>query len=231
MSVVQIILFKEAGKLHHNGVVTSIAANQLVVTSEQATAVGGYKKLNMFCYPGEIHEVYYEVMDLLTEDPNNTPFFMASSKSLPVFGDLINVIEQLHDVSRKLLIKFIFTYCLGLDNSYFSKLLNHYSTHNDSLLNYIEENYTQPWSVAQFADDLGIEVRKLNLLFYKNYGISAKKWLLERRLVYARQQLVSTKKKVADIAYEAGFSSHSHFSGSFKKRFQCSPTQLNADIT
>lgn len=88
----------------------------------------------------------------------------------------------------------------------------------------------QPWPVTRFAEDLGIEVRRLNFLFYKNYGVSAKQWLLERRLSYARQQLMVTEKKVADIALDSGFSNHAHFTESFKKRYLCSPTVLRANF-
>lgn len=62
----------------------------------------------------------------------------------------------------------------------------------------------QPWSVATFAANLGVEVRKLNCLFYKNYGVSAKQWLLEQRLIYARQQLITTDKKLQISRWTVG---------------------------
>ena len=73
-----------------------------------------------------------------------------------------------------------------------------------------------------------MEVTKLNTAFYKYYGQSTKTWLTEQRLNYAKQVILETDRKIADVAFDAGFSSHSHFIGAFKKRYQCSPSEFRA---
>jgi AraC-like DNA-binding protein len=231
MSAIQIILFKQAGKIHYQGDIFTVASNQLVVTTEAATASGPIRDgwMSVFCYPGELHGLYHEVIDLIGPSVDAQHFQLEAAKVLPVFDELSNVIEQLNG-NRSLLIKFIFTYCLGMDNPYFSGLMRYFLAHNDRMLSYLEGHFMRPWPVTRFAEDLGIEVRKLNFLFYKNYGVSAKQWLLERRLTYARQQLIVTEKKVVDIALDSGFSNHAHFTESFKRRYQCSPTMLRSTL-
>lgn len=231
MSAIQIILFRQPGKIHCQGENLAIDSNQLVVTTEEATASAMSRDswLSIFCYPGELHALYHEIADLIGPSTEMNRFQLESVKILPVFDELSNVIEQLKG-NRNLLIKFIFMYCLGMDNGYFSGLMRYFLAHNDKMLSYLEGNFMQPWPVTRFAENLGIEVRRLNFLFYKNYGVSAKQWLLERRLSYARQQLMVTEKKVADIALDSGFSNHAHFTESFKKRYLCSPTVLRANF-
>lgn len=231
MSEIQIILFRQKGEINCQGDTLSIGSDQLVVTTEDAhvSMAGRNNWLNLFCYPGELHALYHEVVDLLGPNDESKPFKLIPIKVIPVFSELSRVIEQLHG-NRTLLMKFIFIYCLGMDNGYFSGLLRYFLNHNNKLLSYLETHFMQPWPVIRFAEDLGIEVRKLNFLFYKNYGVSAKQWLLERRLIYAREQLISTEKKVTDIALDSGFSNHSHFSESFKKRYQCSPSVMRSSV-
>ncbi|BAJ02216.1 AraC-type DNA-binding domain-containing protein [Shewanella violacea DSS12] len=231
MSEIQVILFRQAGKIHYQGHSLAIAAEQLVVTSSDVSVVMEERQsgLHLFCYPGELHALYNEVADLLSPADQSEPFKIAPFKAMPVFNELSNVIEQLKG-SRRLLMTFIFTYCLGMDNHYFSGLLRYFLAHNNKMLSYLEVHFMQPWSVARFAENLQVEVHKLNLFFYKNYGTSAKQWLLERRLNYARHLLLETEKKVTDIALDSGFSHHSHFTDSFKKRFHCSPKAIRSTL-
>lgn len=231
MSEIQIILFRQAGKIHYQGDTLAVAADQLVVTTEEASVSMADRKnwLNLYCYPGELQALYHEVVDLLGPNDDSKPFKIASIKVMPVFSELSHIIEQLSG-NRMMLLKFMFIYFLSMDNRYFSGLLRYFLTHNNKVISYFEGHFMQPWSVTTFADNLGIEVRKLNCLFYKNYGLSAKQWLLEQRLNYALKQLMVTDKKVTDIALDSGFSHHSHFTDSFKKRYQCSPTVMRSTV-
>ncbi|MCL1076964.1 AraC family transcriptional regulator [Parashewanella spongiae] len=229
MSAIQIVLFKEPGVIRYQNEVSNVAANQLVMTSEDAmvSAVSRENWINLFCYSGELHSLYNEVVDLISQEKEVKFFKLDFTKTIPVASQLVKVIEQLSN-NKNMMMKFIFIYCLSMDKEYFSKMLIYYLAHNDKVLSYLEEHFMNPWPVTQFAEDLDVDVKKLNFLFYKNYGVSAKKWLLERRLSYARKQLLITSKKIADIALDSGFSNHAHFTDAFKKRYMCCPTVVRA---
>ncbi|RLV59786.1 AraC family transcriptional regulator [Parashewanella curva] len=231
MSAIQILLFKQPGKLHRKDEVIEIEANQLIVTSEDvtATAISRDCWLNVYCYPGELHGLYNEISELIDTKQEFKHFRADEVKSIPVYNNLIKVFEQLIS-NREMLMKFVFIYCLSMDKSYFSNLFKYFLTYNDEVLRYIETNFMKPWPVNRFAEDLKVDARKLNFIFYKNYGVSAKKWLLDKRLSFARQQLLGTDKKVIDIAYESGFSNSSHFTDAFKKRYSCCPTTLRSSV-
>lgn len=231
MSAIQIILFKQSGKLHCENETIDIDANQLVVTDENSSASAFSRDcwLNVYCYPGDLHELYHEVIDLIgSEDCHQ--YHLGTSKIIPINEQLIDVVEQL-SCNKNVLMKFLFIYCLSMDNKFFSRLLRYFLAHNDEVLSYLEGHFMKPWSVSKYAENLNVDVRKLNFLFYRNYGKSAKRWLIERRLSYARKQLVMTSKKVADIALESGFSNQAHFADAFKKQYLCSPTVLRSTVT
>ncbi|WP_133407979.1 helix-turn-helix domain-containing protein [Parashewanella tropica] len=231
MSAIQILLFKQPGKLHRGEEVLEIEANQLIVTSEdvRASAISRDCWLSVFCYPGELHALYNEVSELIDTNNELKHFKVDEIKVIPVYQNLVKVFEQLIS-NREMLMKFVFIYCLSMDKAYFSILFRYFLAYNDEVLRYIETNFMRPWPVNRFAEDLNVDVRKLNFIFYKNYGVSAKKWLQDRRLSFARQQLLGTDKKIADIALDSGFSNHAHFTDAFKKRYSCCPTTLRSSV-
>ncbi len=229
MSAIQIVLFKEPGVIRYQNKMLDIAANQLIMTSEDAmaSAVSREGWVNLYCYPGELHAIYNEVVDLISQKERDNFFKLDFTKTIPVASQLVNVIERLSD-NKNMMMKFIFIYCLSMDKQYFSKMLLFYLTYNDKVLSYLERHFMNPWPVTQFAEDLDVNLKKLNFIFYRNYGVSAKKWLLERRLSFAKHQLLVTSRKIADIALDSGFSNHAHFTDAFKRRYMCCPTVLRA---
>ncbi len=74
----------------------------------------------------------------------------------------------------------------------------------------------------------GISMRYLHSLFFQA-GISVSKWLWERRLRAARDDLLDPNlrhMRVSEIAFDRGFNDPAHFSRSFRKRFDVSPLKL-----
>lgn len=61
--------------------------------------------------------------------------------------------------------------------------------------------------------------------FQAAYNMTPHRWLMQKRLLHARQLLRSTEKAVSDIAFDCGFENNSHFSRIFKERYNISPLQ------
>ena len=81
---------------------------------------------------------------------------------------------------------------------------------------------------SEIARRIGVSRRYLHKVFQES-GVSFCKSLLERRLLKAHDNLKSETKvslSIGEIASAAGFSSLSHFSRSFRKRFGYSATYL-----
>jgi len=83
---------------------------------------------------------------------------------------------------------------------------------------------------AQVAGVLGVSVRHLGRIFEPT-GTTPSRYITERRLQRAREQLVSgaaAGATIADVAYRWGFSSQAHFARLFRARFGCTPTEARA---
>jgi AraC-like DNA-binding protein len=94
---------------------------------------------------------------------------------------------------------------------------------------WIEEHLADPdLSLEKIAKNNGLSLRHLHYLF-RLTDMSASEWILDRRLqrcydVLARPELRSLS--VTEVAYQLGFSSSSHFSTVFRKKFGHSPSDL-----
>jgi AraC-like DNA-binding protein len=146
--------------------------------------------------------------------------------SVPADAKLIDAAELIAEADPEAMLRFALTYCLAVDRDHCAAMLHWMVNGDHDLFDFIEAHRLQPWPVSRYADELGLTLRKFNQLFQEKYGISAKSWLLEERIKYAKELLQTTSSKVTDIAIEVGFSTHAHFCDSFKRRYGISPTDL-----
>ncbi|KAA5839269.1 helix-turn-helix transcriptional regulator [Pseudomonas chlororaphis] len=233
MRAVRLLFGKYGGKVHVDGTVQLIPPNSVVVASSEAAPCSTNSDLQYFdFYPADFKHLYADVVDLLGVT-HGTLFWRAPIRMVKAQDDVIGVLELLAKGTPDTLLRFAYIYCLGVDRRYFSALLQHIMTGDEPFYEFIETHALNQWSVARYALEFNMPLRKFNLLFQEKYGLSAKRWLLERRLTRARELLLSTPMRVLDIALECGFSNHGHFTESFRKRYLCNPTQyrLRAQAT
>jgi AraC-like DNA-binding protein len=67
-------------------------------------------------------------------------------------------------------------------------------------------------------------------VFKKELGMPPLTYLLRIRLQRAKKHLAAGDKSITEIALSCGFSSNSHFSSSFRKRFKMSPLQFRNNL-
>lgn len=87
----------------------------------------------------------------------------------------------------------------------------------------IEEHYRKHWTVAQYAETLGVGQARLNRLCQRYGGRSAVELLQSRLTLEAQRHLIYTTKPAAYIAYELGFEDPAYFSRFFKRRTGMTP--------
>lgn len=89
----------------------------------------------------------------------------------------------------------------------------------------MEANFYFNLSIAEYARIAQRSVSTFKRDFEEYYRTSPGKWLLQKRLNYAKLLLDTSKKTVNEIADDSGFESVTHFSRVFKERFGSSPLQ------
>lgn len=226
MQAVRLLFGKSGGEVRIDGTVQLIPPNSVVMAHGEATPCGDKNDLKYFdFYPADFKRLYADTIDLLSVT-HGSLFWRAPIRTVKAQNDVIHVLDLLAKGAPDTLLRFAYIYCLGVDPRYFSALLLHIMTGDEPFFEFIETHALNQWSVARYAEEFNMPLRKFNLLFQEKYGSSAKRWLLERRLTHARALLLSTRMRILDIALECGFSNHGHFTESFRKHYLCSPSKF-----
>jgi len=92
----------------------------------------------------------------------------------------------------------------------------------------LDQQYRDPPSIEQLADDVGLSSSRLAHLFREHVGKPIQGYILERRLQMAAMLLVQTHERISQIAYSVGFGDVSNFNHAFKRRFSMSPREYRA---
>lgn len=88
---------------------------------------------------------------------------------------------------------------------------------------FITCNIAENLTLAALADLCRMPTHRFSKIFKQTTGLSPYQYLLKRRVAFARQRITQTDQTLADIAYEAGFSSQSHMTEMFRRSFGVTP--------
>lgn len=89
----------------------------------------------------------------------------------------------------------------------------------------VEEQYMQPLSLTDIAEQLYFNPNYLSSLYKQMTGISIPKFITQTRLNRACALLKETNRKIKDIASEVGFGSSKYFIAVFKAEYSVTPVQ------
>lgn len=116
------------------------------------------------------------------------------------------------------------TLFLNQDNSSLNHIENNNRTHE--IKNYIELNYNQPISLQSLADYLFLSPTYLSKYFKKEFGLNFKQYITNYRLDKAYQEVIYTKKSLANIAFEVGFPNKQSFLKAFEETYGKNPKEF-----
>lgn len=91
---------------------------------------------------------------------------------------------------------------------------------------FMKYNFLKNKSVKELASESGRSLSVFKKDFESIYKTSPARWLKQKRLEHAYGLLTTTNRKPIDIYLECGFEDLAHFSKSFKRQFQISPSQI-----
>lgn len=93
------------------------------------------------------------------------------------------------------------------------------------VLEFLNENFMYDLSLEEMARYTGRSLATFKRDFRKVSRLPPARWITEKRLEVAHQQLKYGSKNVSDIYLELGFKSLSHFSTAYKRRYGTAPTK------
>jgi transcriptional regulator GlxA family with amidase domain len=98
-----------------------------------------------------------------------------------------------------------------------------------TIIELMEANLSEPLSLIEIADHVGLSRRQIERLFRQEMGRSPARYYLEIRLDRARHLLIQSGMPVVEVAVACGFVSASHFSKCYRELYARSPQQERAD--
>lgn len=99
-----------------------------------------------------------------------------------------------------------------------------------TFLSILEENFRRAEGVAFYAEKLFMSSRNLNLICQNIMQQSVSEIIETRKLIEAKNLLMTTDRPIADIGYELGYSDKAHFSHTFKKKSGQTPSEFREEI-
>jgi AraC-like DNA-binding protein len=100
---------------------------------------------------------------------------------------------------------------------YLARISSRESDTVDQALQYLNERFSQPVTLADLSRYLHVSPATCNRLLHKSIGRSFKQALIEIRISHACRLLLSTDRPIVEVAYASGFANLSNFNRRFKQ--------------
>ncbi len=96
----------------------------------------------------------------------------------------------------------------------------------DKVIDYINFNLTKSMTLASLASIAHVSPAYFSSLFKRYMGISLFEYILQRKIQFACQLIMSTSKTMTEISCSCGFNNYTSFFNAFKRFLGCSPTEF-----
>jgi len=96
------------------------------------------------------------------------------------------------------------------------------------LRDFIHDRLDEELDLQQLASLTGQTTHQMLVSFRETFGKTPWQYIVGERLRCAQRLLCVSRKDITTIAFETGFSSHSHLTRVFRKQLGCSPSEYRA---
>jgi len=94
----------------------------------------------------------------------------------------------------------------------------------------IADRYRENLSLSEIAREVGVSVFHLSRVFHARTGFSLHAYRTQLRLRAALDRLAERQADITGIALDLGFSSHSHFTETFRRTFGRTPSSVRRSL-
>ncbi len=99
-----------------------------------------------------------------------------------------------------------------------------------NFLKILEENFRRPLGVDFYADKLFMTSRNLNLICHNIMQQSVSEIIETRKLIEAKNLLISSDKSISEISFEIGYNEKSYFTNVFRKKSGQTPSEFRNEM-
>jgi AraC-like DNA-binding protein len=169
-----------------------------------------------------------EADDLVIPLEVNNTMLAYYQSVIPYFSSTIKPPEDLLELKFKELLFNIIANPLNMELTHFLQAL--VCTQASTIQSIMDANYCYNLRLEDYAKLCNKSLSSFKRDFYKLYGDTPARWLLNKRLKHTLQLLCNTNKTIVDISFESGFENSTHFSHCFKKHFGISPLKYRQQL-
>jgi AraC-like DNA-binding protein len=166
--------------------------------------------------------------DLVLELKDNTGMQACLDSMLPYFHQIPQPSDHILELKFR---EFILNVLLNPGNrkvvEYFNQRMQEVKP---SVQDIMEKNFMHNVSLLDYAKLSFRSLAAFKREFKELYGVSPGRWILQKRLDYAKNLLLMTQKSINEVATESGFENTTHFSRVFKDKFGMPPTHYRKSI-
>lgn len=115
-------------------------------------------------------------------------------------------------------------------NHFYETAITAPDTHIHSVLSYMHAHYTEDILMRELAALVDMSEKYFIRYFHFHIGITPKQYLVELRMKHALELLADTRRSIADIAAELGYSDQYCFSKAFHKYYGEAPSAFRKHV-
>ncbi|MCW8980508.1 MULTISPECIES: AraC family transcriptional regulator [Altibacter] len=217
----------------YNGHILQFKGNQKIKVSSLEIDREKFQE-KMDC---ELRNLDPKLKELFMDSKASNPFYYAGFYSLQI-ADLFRKIDTFenNDFIRRIFLEGkayqILTYLVLQyhddlkDAGKRSLLREHEINLIEKVAGKIDMNLSQPETIDSLAEEIGLNVNKLQEGFKYLYGSTVNNYIQKSRLGLAKHLLISTQLNISEIVEKIGLSSKSYFSKVFKEQYGITPSEF-----
>jgi AraC-like DNA-binding protein len=219
--------------------VAHVRANQLIFTPKGLYTVSDIIrnakvfKAIVFFFDEQLVDEFIKSLNLTAKNPMCTPHLTFQySESIRLYTETLMTLyskgeHKHHTITRAKLFELLHLLSISdRGEAFINSLLSLKNKEKRNLKDFMAANFDKSLSVEDYAYLTGRSLSTFNRDFKRQFKVSPKKWLMDKRLEKAQSLLMANPKNVADIASGVGYENFSHFIKAFHKKFGISPKQF-----
>lgn len=156
------------------------------------------------------------------------PALAHGARRLEELGRATDDLSQLAaaSLSRTLLLDFYCRYASSGPPTAYSRRIRFTVDERRRTEAFIEENLGSALRLEALASLVHMTTHEVLIAFRAAFGTTPAQYVINQRVRQARRLLATSKKPIADIAVETGFSSQAHLASCFRARLQMTPGEF-----
>ncbi|MGY3793962.1 helix-turn-helix transcriptional regulator [uncultured Aquimarina sp.] len=184
----------------------------------------------VFFFDEEITDEFlrnFEVSDITN---SNNSIILAYDQNIRLFTDTLITLyrnKNQHQFTKPKLLELLHLISLSdAGEAFVNRLQHHKRRAKKDIKAFMGDNYDKPLDIEDYAYLTGRSISTFRRDFKSKFGVSPKKWLVQRRMEKAALLLKDTPSSVTAIAQQVGYENTSHFIKIFQNKFSLSPKQF-----